>query len=321
MIARGDDSLTNPDGSANTTAPVINGFTSLTGIGATLYFSGIANTGAELYTINNGENTPTLTELNPGARSSSPSNFILVAGRLFATAVVGSLSRKQLVRIDSLGANPSYAIVRSSDTNSLTFSSTQKLQYTVTDDGKLYFSAESANEGSELFKLDSPGAAPSGGFLDTGAVIKDIVSDPFVGSNPTNLVHIGTTVYFFANDNRSVDDGQGNISSVGFGKELWSSNGTSASTNIVKDILGGSGSSIGDKPEMTVFGGRLYFTANDGSTGTEIWESNGLPAGTVLNEINTVPAQGANPTQFTIVGSSLFFAATDGLNGEELWSI
>lgn len=322
MIAQ-DGSLINPDGSAST-VPVITGLTSLTGIGETLYFSGIpgtGNTGAELFTINNSQNAPTLTELRPGASSSTPSNFILVAGKLFATASVGGLSSKQLIRIDTLGSGAP-TIVRSSNGDSLTFTSTAKLQYTVTDNGALYFTATSANEGSELFRLNSPGADPSGGFLDAGVLVSDIAIGPTNSSSPTNLVHIGNTVYFFASDNRDVDDGSGTTITIGSGKELWRTDGTSNGTNIVRDIRGGTGnSSIGDRAEMIVFGGKLYFTANDGSTGTEIWESNGLLNGTVLNEINAVPAQGANPTQLTIVGSSLFFAATDGLNGQELWSI
>ncbi|MBW4659618.1 MAG: hypothetical protein KME15_13160 [Drouetiella hepatica Uher 2000/2452] len=323
MIARGDDTLTNPDGSTSA-APVINSFTSLTGIDQTLYFSGIpgtGNTGAELFTISNVENAPTLTELRPGASSSTPSNFVLVAGKLFATASVAGLSSKQLIRIDALGPTPSYAIVRSSNTENLTFTNAQKLQYTVTDSGALYFTATSASEGSELFRLNSPGAAPSAGFLDAG-LVSDIATGFSDSSNPTNLVHIGNTVYFFANDNRNVDDGQGNTTLIGSGRELWKTDGTPSGTSIVQDIQGGTGnSSIGDRAEMTVFGGKLYFTANDGSAGTEIWESNGQLNGTVSNEINAVSAQGADPTQLTIVGSSLFFAATDGLNGQELWSI
>jgi ELWxxDGT repeat protein len=318
LIARNDITLTNPDGSASA-APVINSFANLTGIGETLYFAGNSGTGVELFSITNSEATPTLTELKAGAGSSTPGDFILVAGKLFATAAVSG-STRQLIRIDALGATPSYAIVRSSVSNGLSFNPTQKLQYTVTDSGALYFTANGDNEGSELFKLNNPAAVASGGFLDTGAVIKDIVSG-LNGPNPTNLVHIGETVYFFANDNTSVVDGSGNTTVVGSGKELWSTNGTAVGTNIVKNIQGGTLSGIGDKAEMVVFGGKLYFTASDGSKGTEIWESNGLLDGTVIKEINEIPAQGSDPTQLTVVGTNLFFSATDGLNGEELWSI
>ncbi|MBI4783718.1 MAG: hypothetical protein HY785_20735 [Oscillatoriophycideae cyanobacterium NC_groundwater_1537_Pr4_S-0.65um_50_18] len=331
MIARGNDTITNPDGSIST-APVINAFANLTGIGQTLYFSGSTSvpeggstrsTGGELFSIINGQTTLTLTELRAGTSSSNPSNFILVGNKLFATALTDNGSgARELVRIDALGATPSYAVVRSSDSNSLTFTNNQKLQYTVTDNGALYFTANADVEGAELFKLDNPNAVAVNGFLDTGAVIKDIKAG-FEGSTPSNLVHIGNTVYFFADDNRLVDDGTGSGNTIlqGSGKELWSTNGTSGGTTIVKDIQGGTGSGIGDDAEMVVFGGKLYFTANDGSSGTEIWESNGLSAGTLLQQINSVPAQGSDPSQLTIVGSNLFFAATDGLNGEELWSI
>ncbi len=64
--------------------------------------------------------------------------------------------------------------------------------------------------------------------------------------------------------------------------------------------------------------GTLFFRANDGSTGFELWKSNGTAAGTVL--VKDVWAGGDSfPQYITNVNGSVFFRANDGANGQELW--
>ncbi|MFN0056255.1 MAG: ELWxxDGT repeat protein [Planctomycetales bacterium] len=66
--------------------------------------------------------------------------------------------------------------------------------------------------------------------------------------------------------------------------------------------------------------GTLYFTANDGTNGIELWKSDGTAAGTVLvKDIN--PGTGSSiPESLTNVNGTLFFSANDGANGRELWT-
>jgi len=84
----------------------------------------------------------------------------------------------------------------------------------------------------------------------------------------------------------------------------------------VKDIQTGVGSSSPD--HLVDVNGTLYFVANDGTNGVELWRSDGLTSGTVLvKDINVLGS--SSPDHLTNVGGVLYFTANDGVNGIELW--
>ncbi|WP_138990801.1 ELWxxDGT repeat protein [Larkinella sp. C7] len=66
------------------------------------------------------------------------------------------------------------------------------------------------------------------------------------------------------------------------------------------------------------FGGKAYFSANDGVYGNELWVTNGTESGTtMLKNINT---QGSStPSQFAVMNGTLYFSADNGSHGRELW--
>jgi ELWxxDGT repeat protein len=69
-----------------------------------------------------------------------------------------------------------------------------------------------------------------------------------------------------------------------------------------------------DPQQLTVFNGSLFFTADDGAHGTQLWKTDGTTAGTAMvTDVGGV--NGLNPADFTIVGGTMFFVA----NGSELW--
>jgi ELWxxDGT repeat protein len=164
--------------------------------------------------------------------------------------------------------------------------------------GKLFFQASNeAVSGAELWVSDGTAA---GSFQ-----VADLV--PGTGSsNPQNLTAAGNLLFFTANTS-------------GFGRELWKSDGTAAGTALVKDINPGAASSNPGDPRQGTFaapaGGPLFFTADDGEHGEELWKSDGTEAGTVLvKDIFFGTSVGSQPRHLKAVGNKVYFVISG-----ELW--
>jgi ELWxxDGT repeat protein len=65
-------------------------------------------------------------------------------------------------------------------------------------------------------------------------------------------------------------------------------------------------------------GDYLYFPADDGTNGTELWRTNGTTTTLVAN-INTHLDGGSVPYPFGALGDWLYFGADDLAHGRELW--
>src|SRR4029450_9400382 len=102
----------------------------------------------------------------------------------------------------------------------------------VNVNGTLFFTADDGVHGRELWKSDGTSAGT--------VMVKDIhlgVSGSFTPSFPAKLTNVNGVLYFVAGDGVH-------------GLELWKSDGTSAGTELVKDIAtGGFGSFVEDFPD------------------------------------------------------------------------
>ena len=144
--------------------------------------------------------------------------------------------------------------------------------YLNVTNGNLYFSANDGTNGFQLWKSNG---------TETGTNIVTIIPASLSfpsGAFISYLTTVGQNVFFLAIDSLH-------------GAELWKSDGTEEGTNLVKDIrLGidfGLSSYITEEHPFTEMNKILYFPANDGVHGFELWRSDGTEMGTyMLKDIN-----------------------------------
>src|SRR5215203_6209558 len=177
----------------------------------------------------------------------------------------------------------------------------------------IYFQATTAKYGGELWKSD--------GTKSGTKVVKDIVPGPGV-SDPEDIVSTAPRMTFF----RAWDKNHG--------VELWKTDGTNRGTKLVKNINPAAPAPTTDAckgqkscrggswaDDMTLVGKRVFFTANDGKHGVELWKTDGTNKGTKLvKDINPSSASEASDTgNLVALGKTLYFSANDGKHGLELW--
>jgi len=102
------------------------------------------------------------------------------------------------------------------------------------------------------------------------------------------------------------------------GTLLFSSDGTAAGTLPVFDPA--ATPHIGEQP-LAAAGGRVFFAADDGVHGLELWQTDGTAQGTRMVDDLAPGEPPSSPAGMTQAGGLLFFSADDGLSGDELWAL
>lgn len=329
----------------------------LTAVGSKLFLVANGGSGQELW-VSDGTigGTTQVKDLNPGPNGSNPKNLTAVGSKLFFTAsnVPGVVPNGGLWLYETDGTAGGTTLVPNlaGQTGILGASSLASFQ------GKLYFSsgnhidvANGLAGGTSVlagFTLSGGDATtPPTQLTVAGSSLYFVAQDPT--GNPalwvTNGTTIGTTLLqsfvppvsfnplayqpvissmkavgsklFFA-----VDD-------AAHGPSLWVSNGTSGGTSFVKTLPFSAKNyfSINSSPigNATAAGSKLFFTTADGegSTGIELWVSDGTGGGTTkVTDINPA-VQDYSPTiipgQFAALNGNLFFSNYDSVHGMELW--
>src|SRR5215208_3127821 len=91
----------------------------------------------------------------------------------------------------------------------------------------------------------------------------------------------------------------------------------SSTALLVKDL---NLAPLGSFPEQPVnVNGTLFFTADDGVHGRELWASDGTEAGTRLVKDLVPGSSGSFPEEMVAVGGTLFFSVFTPETGTELW--
>lgn len=113
------------------------------------------------------------------------------------------------------------------------------------------------------------------------------------------------------------------ILSLAAGIFVLPASGAVFTSELVANLPPTGGVSFSSDPSSGVqMGGFFYFAASEGpngSTGRELWRTDGTPAGTTLVRDIRPGAADSSPRLFTVAGNTLYFVADDGAHGEELW--
>jgi ELWxxDGT repeat protein len=126
------------------------------------------------------------------------------------------------------------------------------------------------------------------------------------GSTPRNLATFNGKFLF--------------VASGGATTSLWSSDGTTAGTTLVKSFGGTGVVAPSGQIDFLQLGARGYFVANDGVNGAELWSTDGTPAGTVLAMDLRAGDLGSQPGLRGVLGSRLIFTATDSAEKTQLYA-
>lgn len=186
------------------------------------------------------------------------------------------------------------------------------------------FTATDATHGNEIWKTDGTAAGT--------ILVKDInpnmagfsdqeVAPGFFLPLFTGFHTFNNRVYFQANDGSSAG-------------EVWVTDGTSANTTLIKDIISGTSLSFIFVIDGVNLPGKFIFPVSNGTSRSELWESDGTPGGTSLFKSFSsfdpkfipeifVPYAGdiltGTFTQPLFQGNKFFFVAGTPAAGYELW--
>jgi len=339
----------------------------LTALGGKLYFSAIDDThGYELWRYDpaapvedvaspgylgcdTGDNPCLLADLNPGGGGSAPGGFAAMEGKLYFNADDGTQGY-ELWRYDPGTAavdvdGDGYLACDTGDNPCLLADlytgGSSSPEYFTALNGKLYFQADNGTHGRELWRYDSGTAAvdvDGDGYLgcDTGdnpCLLADL--NPSTGhSYSGHLTILGGKLYFQAADNTDAElwvYDPGTIV-VDIGNNGYQDCSTGDNPCKLADLNPGGNS---NPAFLTTLSGKLYFWANDGTHGHEVWRYDpALPVedvgtiGYLACDTGDNPCQLADlypgagysdPYDLTPLKGKLYIPANDGTHGYELW--
>jgi ELWxxDGT repeat protein len=284
-------------------------------LNGTLYFSAFdGGNGRELWRINSSGVAELVEDgipgggLRPDSASSNPRDLVTANGTVYFTADTDNGTG--LWRIDSNGN--AVLITEKLNTGGVDVGIDQPRSAALTNvGGTLYFVAADATSGNELWRVNGAGQAE----LVLVAATTGGINPNAGSSNPNSLISVNGTLFFIATNPAA-------------GEELWTVNGTGNAV-LVEDGVPGGGiyPDVGGSSPNQLFNhlGTLYFQANDGANGRELWRVTGAATASMVED--AIPGGGISaafssyPAEFATVGSTLYFQADDGVNGLELWRI
>ncbi len=203
---------------------------------------------------------------------------------------------------------------------------------------RIFFVAQEAEDGGELFVVDQQG----------GAAVRLTDIDPnaypvFVARYPATLTPFGAKLLFTTTSSVSdirdlwLSDGSpsgtvqlvagpatsilGELGAVALffrGRDLWKTDGTVVGTVLLRAGVKLQSFPSREPMQSARLGAHLYFAGHDGVGGSELWRSDGTSAGT-QKFVDLYGVTSANPSGFLTLGTELLFTALSPAASRELW--
>jgi len=312
----------------------------LTNYNGTLYFTALSNIDDynQLWKIDPVTGSPILVR-SPEAEPLVVQSLTIADGILYFIA--SSLNGNNLLwKVDPASGNPveipvdagprtnpSYISNLTSVNNVLYFSASNQIWKIATSTQAPTKVLEgNGDRNSNIVELN--GKVYFGTFADLG---NNITASYIWAHNPTT----GTTTragrflpssLYYSTSNLTAFNGKLYFSAIsGSRKQLWQLNPT---TDEITQISNFSNSYDGNLYNyqneiggLFVVNGVLYFTADDGPHGLELWKlDNATNSPILVGDINPDSADAA-PAGFTVHNGALYFVADDGIHGRELWTL
>lgn len=252
-----------------------------TWLGETVFFSaddGVA--GRELWVS---DGTPAGTEpidLLAGAGASSPANFTPFAGEIWFSAATSATGIELWHSDGTAGGTTAHELIPGS-------SSSYPSKLLVLG-SSLFVVAYDELLGEQLFRIAGAASPP---------VVLDVGNESYL--SPTQLTAAGNRLFFFGE-------------STAFGQELFTVDEDDAEPTPI-EIVPGAGEPS-DLADLVAWNGAVYFMADDGVTGRQIWRSDGVTATRVSSL-----SGGYAPSDLTAGPGGVYFVYDEPTFGTELW--
>ena len=257
-------------------------------LGTELVFSAwTPSYGYELWK-SDGTDAALLKDIVTGEGDSDPNIFGVVGGQLFFRAFEPTATHTTLWKTDGTADNT--VVVEDPMTSGPR--AVDNETYAVAG-GKLYFMADDGTNGRDLWVSDGTSGSGTG-------LIEDITPGTDFSNIYGYVVAVGSTVYFLYNN-------LGNA-------ELWSSDGTPENTSMIEEV---SPAGSGGANDLVAGDDEVFWVGDDGTTGMEVWRSNGTASNAAVVANLGSGSTSSNPTSLAFgLGDQLFFAANAGFGQE-----